>query len=198
MALWKKVLAGFALFMIVIALLPADDDLAEANGQGVASELRANPNDQGSASNEPEQESGSAQGPELGGEQWSRANVEWFEQQRRRAEREQERAQRDAERNALEAAERPERARSSQEDVWVAAGQDAVRAKLKDPGSARFEGVFFNRGADGIPVVCGYVNSRNSFGGYSGAQRFVATDQMAVLEEETAGDFGEVWAALCR
>lgn len=44
----------------------------------------------------------------------------------------------------------------------------AVAAQLKDPASAQFTEV-----SASSDTVCGYVNGRNSFGGYVGAQRFV-------------------------
>ena len=57
---------------------------------------------------------------------------------------------------------------------WTERGTDEVRAKLKDPGSAQFRGVFFHRGADNVPMTCGEVNSKNAMSGYSGYQRFIS------------------------
>lgn len=55
----------------------------------------------------------------------------------------------------------------------VAAIESGVKAKLKDPNSAMFGRM---AGAlnpdDGLIYVCGYVNSRNSFGGYVGDTLF--------------------------
>lgn len=84
------------------------------------------------------------------------------------------------------------------EDVWMVKGQEAVRAKLKDGESARFEGVFFHRGQDGMPMTCGKVNSKNSLGAYGGYQRFVSAgrEDLTFLEEEVT-DFQEVWNRLC-
>lgn len=47
-----------------------------------------------------------------------------------------------------------------------------MRRSLKDPDSARFGDVMAARAADGTTIVCGYVNARNSFGGYVGMQPF--------------------------
>ncbi len=44
---------------------------------------------------------------------------------------------------------------------------------MKDPDSARFDGTFSAaQDADGVIYVCGYVNGKNSFGGYSGSKPF--------------------------
>lgn len=43
-----------------------------------------------------------------------------------------------------------------------------VRTMLKDPDSAKFGDIFFGRHG----TVCGTVNAKNAFGGYTGAQVF--------------------------
>ena len=82
--------------------------------------------------------------------------------------------------------------------AWMNRGKEAVKAKLKDPSSAQFRSVYFHRGADGIPVTCGEVNSKNSFGGYGGFQRFVTAGkpELTFLEEQVA-DFGNAWNQFC-
>lgn len=45
-----------------------------------------------------------------------------------------------------------------------------VRHRLKDPASAMFGPVVAGRRSDGRIPVCGYVNARNSFGGYTGSR----------------------------
>ncbi|MEJ8573457.1 hypothetical protein [Microbaculum marinum] len=57
----------------------------------------------------------------------------------------------------------------------VAIVQSDTRKRLKDPESARF-GVFA-AGADqnGQISVCGYLNAKNSFGGYIGEKPFAGT-----------------------
>ncbi len=85
-----------------------------------------------------------------------------------------------------------------QELLWVERGKQAVRSKLKDPDSADFRNVFFHRGSDDIPVICGEVNSKNSFGGFGGFQKFISAGsaEMTFLEEEVS-DFGNLWNTLC-
>jgi hypothetical protein len=46
--------------------------------------------------------------------------------------------------------------------------QSAVLAGLKDPDSARFGAMSASKDLDGVVVICGLVNARNSFGGYVG------------------------------
>jgi len=73
----------------------------------------------------------------------------------------------------------------------VAAARAAVGRALKDPASARFEGVR-DRGA----AVCGLVNAKNSLGGYTGAMPFVyvvASREVFVLDP--ASQNGPAWAA---
>lgn len=49
---------------------------------------------------------------------------------------------------------------------------DGVKKSLKDPGSARFGGHAAGISADGTILVCGLVNARNSYGGYTGDQPY--------------------------
>jgi hypothetical protein len=53
--------------------------------------------------------------------------------------------------------------------------QSATRDILKDPDSAQFSGlVALQNGMD--TVVCGFVNAKNGYGGYSGRQGFIYSD----------------------
>lgn len=81
---------------------------------------------------------------------------------------------------------------------WACKGMDSVLLKLKDSKSAEFRDIFYSR-KGGTHVTCGKVNSKNSFGGYGGFQRFVSAGsvELTFLEEEVAGDFGPVWAKMC-
>jgi hypothetical protein len=89
-------------------------------------------------------------------------------------------------------------AQTGKELAWIGKGKEAVKARLKDPKSADFRNVFFHRGVDGLPMTCGEVNSKNSFGGYTGFQKFVSggSADTTFLEDEVA-DFAVVWNRLC-
>jgi len=79
----------------------------------------------------------------------------------------------------------------------MSTGKDAVRAKLKDPRSATFRKVVVHK-REGMILMCGEVNSKNSLGGYTGYQKFVSmgTDESTFLQEEVS-DFATVWNRLC-
>lgn len=81
--------------------------------------------------------------------------------------------------------------------AWIEQGRAAVREQLKDGSSAIFRDSFFSRGNDGIPAACGYVNAKNSFGGYSGPQRFVYMGSGGTFLEEQVSDFSTLWRRYC-
>jgi hypothetical protein len=58
----------------------------------------------------------------------------------------------------------------------INAVQNVVRAKLKDAGSAQFGRAPFAaaKNPNGSTAVCGLVNAKNSFGGYTGPRPFFA------------------------
>jgi hypothetical protein len=49
----------------------------------------------------------------------------------------------------------------------------ALEEKLKDPESARYSDVFIVQSSEGTSAACGWVNAKNSHGGYVGKTRFV-------------------------
>lgn len=67
---------------------------------------------------------------------------------------------------------------------------------LKDPDSAKF-GEVRTGWTSGKPVTCGYVNSRNGFGGMTGRQRFISGSVTAVEEQMPAGEMDKAWDRLC-
>ena len=83
--------------------------------------------------------------------------------------------------------------------VWIDRSKAAVRQRLREPSSATFKNVVFRTLQGKAPMVCGEVNGKNGFGGYTGYQRFVAAgDQLAYLESDfAAGEFAEVWNTIC-
>lgn len=61
------------------------------------------------------------------------------------------------------------------ESALIDSAKAAVARSLKDPESARFADLRIGRTANGEPVVCGTVNAKNSYGGYTGAAPFFYT-----------------------
>jgi len=59
-------------------------------------------------------------------------------------------------------------------------GMELVRSALKDPVSAQFEDV---RAADGEGVVCGLVNAKNSYGGYTGFKIFLSHKGQVFIDD---------------
>jgi len=67
----------------------------------------------------------------------------------------------------------------------ISAAKVAVANGLKDPQSAQFKNarlVAFQEGA----VVCGEVNGKNSYGGYTGFKKFAATSEAALIDQTSS------------
>ena len=59
-------------------------------------------------------------------------------------------------------------------DEFRAVYEAAIKDELKDPDSARFDWPYhFSRESNGF-LTCGYVNARNSYGGFTGKTPIVA------------------------
>lgn len=94
----------------------------------------------------------------------------------------------------------PAQDQRAKEAAYIRDETDALRGRLKDPQSAEISGAFVSRKA-GPPVVCGYVNSKNSFGGFTGKQRFVsasAADTIVTEEDMADGEMDSLWSKVCR
>ena len=74
--------------------------------------------------------------------------------------------------------------------------QRQVKSLLRDPDSARFSGMTVYRAP--AEVVCGYVTSRNGFGGMSGEQRFISGSVTAIEEQMKPGEMDKLWPKACR
>lgn len=80
---------------------------------------------------------------------------------------------------------------------YIRVNEERIASRLKDPGSAQFRGSVVSR-SGGVPVVCGEVNAKNGFGGYTGHQRFVSGGSVQVLETEmAAGEMDGLWRKFC-
>lgn len=85
----------------------------------------------------------------------------------------------------------------SKEFVWIRANQRLLAKKLRDPDSAKFDRDYVSY-KSGAPVVCGTVNAKNGFGGYSGAERYIGMgDTIGVFLESEVSDFKSLWRKVC-
>lgn len=89
----------------------------------------------------------------------------------------------------------------TKQGLWIVKSRDAIKSRIRDPGSADFRKVRFYSGGP-VPVVCGEVNSKNGFGGYTGFQRFIASGDdpniAFVASDVAVGDsINEAWDQLC-
>jgi hypothetical protein len=75
--------------------------------------------------------------------------------------------------------------------------QTGVRAILKDPDSARF-GVMAAAQNSEMLVVCGWVNAKNSFGGYTGEEAFWGRLAGSTFTVDNIGGSSEVIMHRCR
>jgi hypothetical protein len=72
--------------------------------------------------------------------------------------------------------------------IYREQGEALIRERLKDPDSARFTQEVVHHGPDGSPTaLCGQINGKNSFGGYSGPHLF-AVDVVAKKTALMDGD----------
>ncbi|MFW1796309.1 hypothetical protein ACG9Y4_11505 [Acinetobacter guillouiae] len=71
--------------------------------------------------------------------------------------------------------------------------QESVKKLLKDPDSAKFKNM---RG------LCGEVNSKNSFGGYTGFRKFIGSPDLTIIEGENPEidqvTFNDIWIRFCK
>lgn len=84
------------------------------------------------------------------------------------------------------------------QQVWIVKSHDGIRARLKDPDSAEFRNSRFYSGGPS-PAVCGEVNAKNGFGGFTGFERFIASgeDTAFVASDSTPSEFQTAWDQLC-
>lgn len=98
------------------------------------------------------------------------------------------------------AAEEPRRRDKDDELDWINVTQDHVRQSTRDPSSAQFRGSKVYYFKNKTPVVCGEINSKNGFGGYTGYQRFIASGEKfgPFLEEMMEPrEFYNSWREFC-
>ena len=72
------------------------------------------------------------------------------------------------------------------DNVLIEDAQDSVRENLRDPDSAKFKDVELFR-KNGLMYVCGEVNAKNAYGGYTGFKKFIGTWSSTNFYDDTTG-----------
>lgn len=123
-----------------------------------------------------------------------KASPELLARDAERKARSEEQQRIEAEREATKLAEKERRNREREaRDRAIAMQVDAeiaLKNFLKDPESAQI------RNQNGM---CGEVNSKNSFGGYTGFKRFIASPAIVAIDGENieSSEFQTVWEKFC-
>lgn len=87
---------------------------------------------------------------------------------------------------------------SGKYENFVAYAKAGLTDTLKDPSSAQFRDLFLSGKA--MPVLCGEINSKNSYGAYVGFSRFYATGTPSLNSIETKKEdyvFNRMWPSMC-
>jgi len=101
---------------------------------------------------------------------------------------------------SMSAKQKAEQEKSEWAYANVKIAEDHVKEILKDPDSAKFRnvGVIIPKVLDTEKsgVVCGEVNSKNSFGGYVGFTNFVVIAGLPAIDDRSSG-FVHLWNKQC-
>ncbi len=81
---------------------------------------------------------------------------------------------------------------------FVQQAKTALSADFKDPSTAQYRGLFLS--GEAMPVLCGEVNAKNSYGAYVGFRRFYATGKPFLNSVESPKSdmvFEGMWPSMC-
>ncbi len=100
--------------------------------------------------------------------------------------------------------EQQQAATAAAEQNWsyksIVIAKSAVERILKDPDSAQYRGVYvvipknFNEAVPG--VVCGEINSKNSFGAYTGFTNYIVIGSVPIISDRSR-KFIRLWSREC-
>lgn len=83
--------------------------------------------------------------------------------------------------------------------------KEEASAQMKDPSSVQFRNVAgYKRGNPGFTVLCGEMNGKNSFGGYTGFKHFTYLSGHLFLNQPAEGcaicenPFNKNWNEACK
>lgn len=80
------------------------------------------------------------------------------------------------------------------------AGKFSIRKRAKDPDSVTFGDVWvgtITSTSSSTKVACGYFNAKNSFGGYTGEQRFISGADMPMTDDDSKVLIDAMWQETC-
>jgi hypothetical protein len=83
-------------------------------------------------------------------------------------------------------------------EKFVRFTKEVLTRSFKDPETVQFRGLFISGKA--MPVLCGEVNGKNSYGAYVGFRRFYSTGKPMLNEVEPMRDtyvFERMWPTMC-
>ncbi|MFS9729906.1 hypothetical protein [Enterobacter hormaechei] len=92
-----------------------------------------------------------------------------------------------------EGLEKAVRIEKSEESRMIRNANDSIKRLLKDPASADFSDDYVSQNGS----VCGYVNGKNSFGAYSGKERYAFVGGASYLDDNSK-QFSELWSKNCK
>jgi hypothetical protein len=81
--------------------------------------------------------------------------------------------------------------------VAVEQAKKGILSILKDADSAKFRDVTVAQWIEKNPAVCGYVNSKNSFGAYTGYTEFAVFHGLASINDHNHKEFVRLRNTLC-
>ncbi len=87
----------------------------------------------------------------------------------------------------------------AEDKTFVDSGVKYLTSRLKDPSSVQWRNVFIADRA--LQTLCGEINARNSYGGYTGFKRFYYTRNSQLTEVQGGGDeeiFLKMYASMCK
>lgn len=86
--------------------------------------------------------------------------------------------------------------------LTIEGAKDEVRRIAKDPESVEFRDVWIGelqstKGKQPKRVACGHFNARNSYGAYSGFQKFIGGEGWVVTQESGGDSLESIWGETC-
>jgi hypothetical protein len=81
----------------------------------------------------------------------------------------------------------------------IVQSQRLIKNQAKDEDSLKFKHIHTRKTKEFGEVACGYVNGKNSYGGYTGYKRFISNTKTLFIEghNDSSIPFRKMWAKAC-